>query len=179
MHLSFLTSLLSFIFLLLFFSFLQRLVSLFLFTALSPLSSWLSLTLHNSLHLFSALSALFCLLFLRFLFWSEMAHRDVCHVLLCVCCGLVVRVFVVKLVCVCVCVCAGLAPFGMKWDEKKSFSHVTVCCWNERSGVCGVWCGECVYVQCSAVLCCGVSCRVASCLLCCCWSVDIAVSLVW
>ena len=62
--------------------------------------------------------------------------------------------------------CAGLAPFGMKWDEKKSFSHVTVCCWNERSGVCGVWCGECVYVQCSAVQCCGVSCRVVSLFVC-------------
>ena len=115
LHLSFLTSLLSFIFLLLlFFSFLQRLVSLFLFTALSPLSSWLSLTLHSSLHLFSALSALFCLLFLRFLFWSEMAHRDVCHVLVCVCCGLVVRVFVVKLVCVCVCVCVLFLVFLLK-----------------------------------------------------------------
>ena len=86
--------------------------------------------------------------------------------------------------------CASLEPFGMKWDVKKSCSHVKVCCWSTRSG--GVVCGvasvcvcavQCSAVRCGAVLCCAVLCRVVSCLLCCglfvvVCSIDIVVLLV-
>ena len=95
---------------------------------LCPLSSWLSLFCFSTL---SPSLSLFCLLFL---FWSGMAHRDVCVMCLCVeCCGLVVRAIVVVLCCavlvvVVVCVSVGaVSLFLPKSNPRVLIQNASVC----------------------------------------------------
>ena len=188
-------------------SFQSSLTSLVLaLLSLSPLSSQLSpsLSVQLSLSLFSVS------FFLRFLFWSEMAHV-MCLFCACLCVSLWLYCAVlcwsgavVVVVCVCVflclwvlfiffvfaektrCVqtkrsrvcrqngrvshdtcCASVEPLGMKWDGKKSFSHVKECC--RSTGSVGVVRGVASVCKCCAVLCCAVLCCAVLCcaVLCC------------